>query len=419
MISASQIALARPGKGCPRRWYFRYVAKIRPPEGNQEALDTGTRLHSIAEDYLSHGKQPDPTDELQLRFMAGLRFLPPPGSGTPEQEIHARISGVDYICILDWLGEAKQIPAPAVGDPGGSEVRAAQHAGIPAVLDHKTTKNPKKKYDGKKTGLSTKEDFLDDPQACLEATIALIRNPTAPAVLLVWVYYATEGHPYAEARYAIVTRKEVVSSFARGVHRWGTTLVQLGRSKRDPLTVAPWVSHCEQFKSRSSDPTKRAAAPGCPYQDRCIDVTAEDKDFAALKDSEQMAHDEDELLALLREDEDSEDTDGADRINGKRRERTWRDNEDEAPAPKRAPQGKRKAEPEPEKDAPAPPKRATTRSVDTAAPAPAMLTARDLLASSCVEAAGTRVGPAATAIAVAREAYVLADALLVARAAEA
>jgi hypothetical protein len=191
------------------------------------------------------------------------------------------------------------------------------------VVDHKSTKNPKKKWRDRATGkdtptgLSTHEDFAKDEQALLYAAIALVLHPKDDYVLLAWIYYATEGAPHAEPRYALLSRKEVLTQFAAVVHRWSVPLIQLRRAKPDPLTVPPNTSNCWKYKSTSKDPKKREAAPGCWLQDRCTDVSDMDKTFGRLEPM-----DEDDLLEKLTKSMAKTDKKGGgpDRINGRRKD---------------------------------------------------------------------------------------------------
>ncbi len=279
----------------------------------------GKRLHTVSEDYLNAGKQPDARDEAGLRFMPGLRFLPPPGSGGVEADYRAKISRMRYQTVIDFHGRARDLPNPLE-----SPVLAKAHRlNCAAVVDHKSTKNPKKKWTDRitkkstPTGLSTHEDFANDEQALLYAAIALVLHPKDDYVLLCWLYYATEGAPYAEPRYALLSRAEVLERFAAVVHRWAVPLIQLRKVKPDPLSVPPNVSNCWKYKSTSKDPQKRAKAPGCWLQDRCTDVSDMDKTFGRL---DKM--DEDDLLAKLEASMKKTEKKGGgpDRINGRRKD---------------------------------------------------------------------------------------------------
>jgi hypothetical protein len=279
----------------------------------------GTRLHAVSEDYLNAGKRPDPRDEAGLRFIPGLRFLPPPGSGGVEADYRAKISKIRYQTVIDYHGRARDLPNPLE-----STILAKAHKlNCAAVVDHKSTKNPKKKWRDRATGkdtptgLSTHEDFAKDEQALLYAAIALVLHPKDDYVLLAWIYYATEGAPHAEPRYALLSRKEVLTQFAAVVHRWSVPLIQLRRAKPDPLTVPPNTSNCWKYKSTSKDPKKREAAPGCWLQDRCTDVSDMDKTFGRLEPM-----DEDDLLEKLTKSMAKTDKKGGgpDRINGRRKD---------------------------------------------------------------------------------------------------
>jgi hypothetical protein len=114
-------------KFCPRVEAWR-MQGVKEPQG--AAAKKGTRLHEISEDYLNAGKQPDPRDEIALRFLPGLRFLPPPGSGGVEADYRATIGGIPYHLVIDYHGAAAALPNPT----DNADLNEAYDLGCCAVI---------------------------------------------------------------------------------------------------------------------------------------------------------------------------------------------------------------------------------------------------------------------------------------------
>src|SRR5262245_20336800 len=58
--------------GCERRWWYRYIAKVKEPPTKVQKL--GTQVHAQIEHYLRTGE-----DVLGDLARSGARFLPRPG----------------------------------------------------------------------------------------------------------------------------------------------------------------------------------------------------------------------------------------------------------------------------------------------------------------------------------------------------
>ena len=279
-LSASQVNLVRE---CPRRYWFRYasakdlrVEEPTPPgSGKAKALAAGIAIHAVVEKWLAQSEDLDLTSEYGLRARPALAFLPHREACQSELEVDVSAFGVRLKQYMDlWAPDAHDVPHLGA-------LETAIPPGTPAVLDLKTTKNPKRKYRGKKPGLSTPEDFLSDPQALTYALAAFKLVPAATHVFLRWVYVATAGAPYAEPRDALVSKLEVAEGLRDHVLPWVGVIPTI-RRKTSHLQLPARASMCEKYKSNSPDPAKRAAAPGCGYMSLCTDVTARDRAFAAL-----------------------------------------------------------------------------------------------------------------------------------------
>ncbi len=274
--SASQISCVRE---CPRRLWFKYVGKLDEPEspGSSKTLSLakGKELHAALEAWLGFGAKFDTTSEMVLRARPGLVFLP--AVGTPgmqlEYEVELNLMGHAFKQYLDmWVPDASAMP----------HLDWLLPPYTPCVLDHKSTKNPKKKWEGKKPGLSTREDFLSDPQFLLYSVSALRLEPRASHVMGRWIYYATEGSPYAEKRDVLASREEIAGGVRDHVLPWAEGITAI-RKKTSHLDVPPRITFCHKYRSNSPDPAKRAASPGCGYQSECTDVTDRDRMMAAIE----------------------------------------------------------------------------------------------------------------------------------------
>lgn len=299
MTSPSQITTVV--KGCPRQWGFKYLDNILEPEiegsGKDRAIKFGLALHKVLEDWMLIGKDFDLNDEIALRAHAGLQLLPLKGTAQPEREMSLNFSGVVIPkMIVDlWVPDATNLPCVDSDDQG------VLPAHTPAIVDYKTTKHPRRKFNGKLPGLSERADFLSDPQALCYATAALVEYPKATHVFLRWIYFASEGAPKADARDCLVSKRDVAAGLARYVLPWGRELVQLRKSPRPAgISLPPNAAACHKFKSRSPDPEKRRLAPGCGYQSLCKDVSDRDRTLAQLKEDDEMANTDLDLLAELK-----------------------------------------------------------------------------------------------------------------------
>lgn len=165
--------------GCPRRWYFKSIAKI--PEPQRAGAELGTQTHLVLERHFGAGVE-IPTKTKPGKIAAsGLHLLPDPGAYKfqVEKKFRLRLFGVEFVGLIDmcWFDE---------------------HASL-HVLDHKTSKNPEQ------YGLSS-EDLLTNIQAILYAK-ASIAEFKLDEVDLHWIYYATQGKRRAfESSARLVTR---------------------------------------------------------------------------------------------------------------------------------------------------------------------------------------------------------------------
>ena len=214
---------------CERKGAGQYIAKW-PREQNASAA-LGSELHGIAEPYLIKGTQPDEFTKAGNLFVRGLPYLPPPGSGDVEGKRHIELDGVPYVLVIDYRG--RKVPGF-----GGKRV----------VLDHKTSKNPKK------YGLWGKPAFLQNPQSVLYSTYDIIQADDDEANLR-WLYYRTSGSPKAEPSDCTLTRTELEDVFEDVVGSKAKRILHLRTVVTDPNELDPNTDVCDKYG-------------GCPYHPR-------------------------------------------------------------------------------------------------------------------------------------------------------
>ncbi len=231
-LSATQIDTYQ---GCPRKWAFRYISDVpKPPQGESAAL--GSELHTISEDYLSYGKKPDRLTKAGEMFIEGLRYLPSPGVGGVEGEYVLTVAGISYVLKVDYRG-----PLPASAEFMGKREPVDR-----VVLDHKSSKSPKR------YGIWNAAGFLAVPQPVIYAAADIVQSGDKEARLR-WLYYQSKGAPWAKPSDAILCKSQVSDAFGAIVHPTAEKLVQLYKTRPDPLTVEPNPSHCDAYG-------------GCPYK---------------------------------------------------------------------------------------------------------------------------------------------------------
>jgi hypothetical protein len=232
-ISPSQIQLWR---SCQKAWGFRYLRGIYSPPTDSTRL--GSRVHVILEAWLRDGTKPDPNEVLQtskgLRFpgqiaMAGVPFLPVPGTGEVEREWWLDDEGIIYHGIIDWSAPAR-------------------------VLDHKTT-----------TDFKWMKDLETDVQAHMYALVAVVDG--APVVNLEWIYYRTHR---PEAR--------------RSAVRWTPEKI-LGFYSEIIRPAAEQISAATDFDALELNPQHCSAFGGCPHSAVCP-VTTQERFFSIMNISD-------------------------------------------------------------------------------------------------------------------------------------
>jgi hypothetical protein len=235
MISASAVTLA---SRCLRRAAFKYGSDVEPaPEEEPAAVTLGKEGHAILEAYQKAGTSPPRTPIGDL-CRKGLPWLPAPGQANAEGQFNVTISGVPYLGFIDLATPDHRVL------PGITE------GGLPAVIDYKFSKDPKR------YGIREPRDFLLDPQALLYAAYMFVRYGTS-RVFLRWLKFQTQGRPTATPVDATLTRRQVTEAFGRVIHPTASVLLRIRDKDRDPNSFAPNYEACHDF------------GRVCPYLGQC------------------------------------------------------------------------------------------------------------------------------------------------------
>lgn len=227
-------------ESCQRKWGWRYLEKI-PTEPNVYA-ERGLAVHKVLEDFLRDGTPPDRETEAGRIAIPGLKYLPPPGTGTVEGSFLWRLpdESFDLRGIIDFRDELSD------EEKAGSVVEALQGI-VPRIIDHKTTGN----FQWAKTRheLETK-----NVQSIVYA--AYVMHVTgSDKVLGRWVYYRTSGRPAAMAVDWGTDKNKIAAPLESVL----ATCREMARIKHEGLRAAELafdVGACNAYG-------------GCPFRSNC------------------------------------------------------------------------------------------------------------------------------------------------------
>lgn len=245
-VSVSQIASFDPTQpaGCPRRWWFRYVAGR--PEPETKAKGKGKDFHTSIEYYLKTGE-----DVLSPEVRAGKHLI----RRGDQQHIEVQVPDEVFHLKLDFAGVylSGRIDLLDCGtihlDGEGTEVSED----VIEVLDWKTTSSIAA-YG--KSGAA----LLTDPQMVGYGLAVLNADRHADRVRLSHVYFQTRGQKLAAKRTIVATRDHL-----EGEHRRLTAVVN------DMRAIA-------QISDVSEVPKNLLACSaygGCPHASYCPKTEAE------------------------------------------------------------------------------------------------------------------------------------------------
>jgi hypothetical protein len=232
---------------CTRLWGFRYLDKIRSPPTPGQA--TGTKLHTVGEDWLSEGTIP-PANDIGKMFLAGIQHLP-----EPSKDLLVEHSFLFEDGDVHWRGFIDCV------DPTGDVI---------VVLDHKSTKSL---YWAMKP-----EKLLKDFQGILYAK-ATMDEFNVDKVEARWVYYVTQGKPESRKVSVILNREHVEKEY-QGLKLLGDKLLEIKKTTTTGLNIPV----------QYPNPGCRAFG-GCDFGDIC----------AAKKEGQEMS----DLLSRLKKMKDN------------------------------------------------------------------------------------------------------------------
>ena len=232
---------------CIRLWGFRYLDKIRSAPTPGQA--TGTKLHTVGEDWLSEGTIP-PANDIGKMFLAGIQHLP-----EPSKDLLVEHSFLFEDGDVHWRGFIDCV------DPTGDVI---------VVLDHKSTKSL---YWAMKP-----ENLLKDFQGIVYAK-AIMDEFNVDKVEARWVYYVTQGKPESRKVSVILNREHVEKEY-QGLKLLGDKLLGIKKTTTTGLNIPV----------QYPNPGCRAFG-GCDFGDIC----------AAKKEGQEMS----DLLSRLKKMKDN------------------------------------------------------------------------------------------------------------------
>lgn len=181
-VSASSIELYR---SCPRKWYYRYLLGHRGD--TTEAMQRGTKVHEVLEEYLLNGTIPSGRSQVVKIASPGIELLP--ARYPLEQRVEAPLE--DF--------KIPGLPVPFKGFIDLLDLTDGVH-----ILDHKTTSNLDK-------WSKTEQELAVNTQLIIYARHVLEHYPDVSEARLTHIYYQTKT-PYGAKKVSVVVMREDVYS---------------------------------------------------------------------------------------------------------------------------------------------------------------------------------------------------------------
>lgn len=223
-LSPSQLQSFDEGTfgGCPRRWWFKSVAK--KPERATRATDLGTKVHAQVEHYLKTGE-----DVLGPIARAGFRFIPRPGPDLLVELAFGKLvdgavrsplmsASVPFVGRID-LAHAR---GEWIDDEGRCQAESGSRDGVKSVevVDWKSTARIANDVDEatgivRERGLAKSgEELARTWQMLGYGVVGLSRWPDAKRVRASHGYFQTRGSRAASKRSAVKSADEVREGWA-------------------------------------------------------------------------------------------------------------------------------------------------------------------------------------------------------------
>lgn len=226
-LSVSQVDTALGKTGCEHKWSLQYQHLVTTPEDGSTIV--GSRVHKIAEDWLTFGTPPDDTEELTVFhrrknkhvtyypgqiFRPGMLLLPPPGSVKVE-------SG--FKLTTDIHGEP-------IWWRGAKDLEWTDSAGLVWIGDHKTSIS----FSYQKS----EADLRGDWQASLYALEAMNRLGV-DRLGLAWFTYITDPVKRRDCRAVrLVVERGPVTAVVSELERKGRVVLSRYQTARDTGKIA-------------------------------------------------------------------------------------------------------------------------------------------------------------------------------------
>lgn len=257
-VSATQVGTYRL---CKRKWGWNKLDYIKVPPNR--FAERGSRVHGVGERWLETGKAIDMDSEEGRIFSAGIKFLPPPGSGLVENQFTFSTNTAVYIGLWDLF-----IP---VSEQYFKKKLLENGVPIVPVYDHKTTTDFK--------WMKTAAELRTDPQMIIYGVAAAAgiyqRWEIVPVLVLTWIYYRANANKPGARRVQLVVvpdkklpppRPDDIPPEYFGVMDYSELMEQFADIES---TAAELLEHRRQgHKARDLDYNVAGcnALGGCPYR---------------------------------------------------------------------------------------------------------------------------------------------------------
>jgi hypothetical protein len=251
MIYASPTSLDRHG-ACRRKQA--YSRKIKDDRQSLAAA-FGDRMHLQGEHWLSDGTPPDVTSAEGECLLAGLPYLPMPGTCLGvELRDNFDHEGIRYTFRIDFVYLASTVDGRAL-DPAKDEIIPATAALV--IGDHKSAGSLSRTHypkDGSAPRRRTAADLTDDLQRIIYGEWALREYPEFEQIGAHWQYYQTKPPGHTFALFVLEHRDAV---HARFLHVHETRTLPLAADHGIPPDELPRnLRACGDYG-------------GCPYRPEC------------------------------------------------------------------------------------------------------------------------------------------------------
>jgi hypothetical protein len=239
---------------CPRRWAFRYIARIKEPFAASAAL--GTEAHDQLEHFLTKGKPIDFTKASGEILQPGLQYFPQPLTPGLRGERTFRFQSPRTKFV--YTGKKDVELPPGIALPNLMvEGKPWFDGSVPIVEDLKTTSSI---GDWAKTIAQLEYDA----QSVIYAIDSAARYE-AKAVDLAWVYCQTKGAKKSEPRRLRMLTSHALRCFD-AIERIGE---EMANARREASAFADGPRAYIQTMPPNPASCSKFGKEGCPHQAEC------------------------------------------------------------------------------------------------------------------------------------------------------